>query len=256
MSSLPDRQFFVHAPHTAIGVTSAVWRPTTASPTPETDVRPRLCLASGCPSYQSDQSLSALGAFVEQHYDLACEKAFARSRRDLPGLEHLEECRCLMLFAQRLAIEGPQLEQLREYVAGGGSVVAVIPPGSTFLNWPGWEADVLGIQSTGRAYGSPGAAIETAPYAEGHSVLRDVGRLRHAGCVTTLPDLDRHTTALLSARIEKRLEPVAWVRTHGETRSFFTTLGQPIDFQQPAFLQLLANAVLWAIGAPESSSRI
>jgi len=250
MSSLPDRQFFVHAAHTAIGVTSAVWQPKIVSPTPETDVRPRLCLVSGCPSYQSDQSLSALAGFIEQYYDVTCEKAFARSRSDLPGLEQLEESDCLVLFAQRLAIEGQQLEQLREYVAGGGSVVAVIPPGSTLLNWPDWEAEVLGIQSTSRAYGSPGAAIETAPYADGHPVLQDVRRLRHPGCITTLPDVDGHTTALLSARIEERLEPVAWARTHGETRSFFTTLGQPSDFQQPAFLQLLANAALWAIGSP------
>ena len=246
MSSPPDRRFFVHSPHSEIGLTSSTWQPeSTVVPLPETDTRPHLCLASACPSYQSDQSLSALAGFIGQHYDLVCERAFARSRSDLPGLERLMNSDCLLLFAQRLAIAGPQLEMLRDYVACGGSVVALIPPGSAFLNWPDWEAEVLGIRTANRAYGSPGAAIETAPYADGHPVLRDVGKLRHPGCVTTLPDVDEHTTAVLSASIDQRLEPVAWVRNHGETRSFFTTLGQPTDFQQPAFLQLLANAVLW-----------
>jgi hypothetical protein len=248
MSALPDRRFFVHAPHAEIGVTSAQWQPTIVPASPATRTRPRLCLVSGCPSYQSDQSLSALAGFIEQHYEVACEKAFARSRTDLPGLEQLADSDCLVLFAQRLAIEGQQLELLREYVGEGGCLVALIPPGSAFLKWPDWEAEALGIQSTSRVYGSPGAAIETAPYADGHPVLHDVGRLRHPGCVTTLPDVDGHATALLSASIKERLEPVAWVRTRGEARSFFTTLGQPADFQQPAFLQLLANAVLWAIG--------
>lgn len=260
MSSLPDRKFFVHAPHAEIGVTSALWQPmpqpTIVPISPETDVKTRLCLVSGCPSYQSDQSLSALAGFIEQHYEVACEKAFARSRTDLPGLERLMESDCLVLFAQRLAIEGPQLELFHDYIACGGSVVALIPPGSAFLKWPDWEAEVLGIRSTSRAYGSPGAAIETAPYAEGHPVLRDVGKLRHPGCVTTLPDVDEHTTALLSACIEERLEPIAWVRTQGDSRSFFTTLGQPTDFQQPAFLQLLANAVLWAASPSNSPSRM
>jgi hypothetical protein len=257
MPSLPDRRFFVHAPHLEIGVTSPAWQPlpepTVVARLPQTDLKPRLCLVSGCPSYQSDQSLSSLAGFIEQHYDVACEKAFARSRTDLPGLERLMESDCLVLFAQRLAIAGPQLELLHDYIACGGSVVALIPPGSAFLRWPDWEAEVLGIRSTARAYGSPGAAIETAPYADGHPVLRDVGRLRHPGCVTTLPDVDEHTTSLLSACIGERLEPVACVRTHNDARSFFTTLGQPTDFQQPAFLQLLANAVLWAIGKPDSA---
>lgn len=254
MSSLPDRRFVVHSPHAEIGLTSATWQPDpTVVPLPETDSRPHLSLVSGCPSYQSDQSLSALAGFVQQHYDVVCEKAFARSRSDLPGLERLMESDCLVLFAQRLAIAGPQLEMLRDYIACGGAVVAIIPPGSAFLNWPDWESEVLGIRSANRAYGSPGVAIETAPYADGHPVLRDVGKLRHPGCATTMPDVDEHTTALLSASIENRLEPVAWVRTHNETRSFFTTLGAPVDFQQPAFLQLLANAVQWTIAAPNPS---
>ncbi|MHB8901864.1 MAG: ThuA domain-containing protein, partial [Thermoguttaceae bacterium] len=148
---------------------------------------------------------------------------------------------------------GPQLEMVRDYVACGGSVVALVPPGSAFLKWPQWETEVLGLCSAAKVCGSSGAAIETAPYADGHSILRDVGNLRHGGCVTTLPGVDRHTTALLAARFDQRLEPVAWVRTHGEVRSFFTTLGQPADFQQPAFLQLLANAVAWAIGRPDEA---
>lgn len=252
MSSLPGRKFFVHAPHDEIGVTSPAWspmpEPAVVLPLPKTDTRPQLSLVSACPSYQSDQSLSALADFLQQHHDVVCEKAFARSRSDLPGLERLMESDCLVLFAQRLAIDGPQLELLRDYIGCGGNVVAMVPPGSAFLKWPDWEAEVLGIRTTSRAYGMPGTTIETAPYADGHPVLRDVGRLRHPGCITTLPEVDEHTTALLAASVGGRLEPVAWVRSRDEARSFFTTLGQPTDFQQPAFLQLLANAVLWAIG--------
>ena len=247
MSLYPDRKFFVHSPHAEIGVTSPIWQPSQSvvPALPKTDTRPHLCFVSGCPSYQSDQSLSALAGFIDQHHDVVCERAFARSRSDLPGLEQLMKCDCLVLFAQRLAIDGPQLEMVRDYVACGGSVVALIPPGSAFLKWPDWETEILGIRSTSRTYGSPGAAIETAPYADGHPVLRQVGKLHHPGCVTTVPDVDEHTTAVLSASIDKRLEPVAWVRTCNEIRSFFTTLGHPSDFQQPSFLRLLANAVFW-----------
>lgn len=254
MSTLPQRKFFVHAPHAEIGVTSPAWpilpESSLAPALPKTDTRPHLCLVSGCPSYQSDQSLSSLGSFIEQHYDVACDKAFARTRSDLPGLERLMQCDCLVLFAQRLAINGPQLELLRDYVACGGNLVALIPPGSAFLKWPEWEAEVLGIRSTARTYSAPGTAIETAPFAEGHPMLRNVGPLRHRGCATTLPDVDDQSTAILAASVEGRLEPVACVRSNEDSRHFLTTLGQPADFQQPAFLQLLANAVLWAMEEP------
>ncbi|MHB8899280.1 MAG: hypothetical protein ACYC6Y_11085, partial [Thermoguttaceae bacterium] len=109
MSSISDRKFFVHAPHAAIGVTSSAWQPilqsAVAPALPQTDDRPRLCLVSGCPSYQSDQSLSALAGFVEQHHGLACDMIQGRTRQDLPGLERLMECDCMVLFAQRLAID-------------------------------------------------------------------------------------------------------------------------------------------------------
>lgn len=44
-------------------------------------------------------------------------------------------------------------------------------------------------------------------------------------------------------------EPVAWtfVRADGG-RSFYTSLGVPADFQNPAFARLLRHGVLWAAG--------
>jgi type 1 glutamine amidotransferase len=49
---------------------------------------------------------------------------------------------------------------------------------------------------------------------------------------------------------------VAWTNTgkHGG-RVFYTSLGHIEDFQQPAFNELLVNAIRWAAaGMPEKSS--
>ncbi len=46
---------------------------------------------------------------------------------------------------------------------------------------------------------------------------------------------------------EKKPEPVAWtfIRADGG-KSFYTSLGHPNDFKEPAFRKLLANALHWA----------
>lgn len=42
-------------------------------------------------------------------------------------------------------------------------------------------------------------------------------------------------------------EPVSWVRKHGESRVFYTSLGHQKDFEDPAFTRLLYNAIRWAV---------
>ncbi|MDD4268599.1 MAG: ThuA domain-containing protein [Pirellulales bacterium] len=256
MSILADRRFFVHAPHNAVGLSPGMvtWQPGTApaAPLPAKRAARRLCLVSACPSRQSDESLASLASFLEQHYEVACTKAFARTRGDLPGLEELSACQCTVLFAQRLAIAGQQLEQVREYFAAGGSVVALIGPAAALENWPEWEAEILGIQRAGRIPGSSGALVAPAPFAEGHPILRSVEGLTHGASMTAWREVGGRPTALLTAGAPFRCEPVAWVRNQGGRRAFFTTLGDPADFQKPAMLQLLANAVLWASGDEET----
>jgi type 1 glutamine amidotransferase len=45
-------------------------------------------------------------------------------------------------------------------------------------------------------------------------------------------------------------EPLAWTHAYGPrgARVFYTSLGGPEDFQNPAFRRLLLNGMLWAMG--------
>jgi type 1 glutamine amidotransferase len=66
------------------------------------------------------------------------------------------------------------------------------------------------------------------------------------------PNLAPDATVLLRAKnASANVEPVAWVREpkegkHG--RVFYTSLGDPKDFANPTFQQLLVNAVAWTSG--------
>ena len=64
---------------------------------------------------------------------------------------------------------------------------------------------------------------------------------------------------LMGAIPGQAAEPVAWTFTHlGGGRTFFTSLGNPADFKNPSFQQLLCNGVRWAAGLdiPGASSGI
>ena len=46
------------------------------------------------------------------------------------------------------------------------------------------------------------------------------------------------------------MESVAWINTKEGRRVFYTSLGDPRDFQLPAFRRLLLNGTLWALDMP------
>ena len=63
-------------------------------------------------------------------------------------------------------------------------------------------------------------------------------------------DLAPTTQVILNGRLEDKpeiVEPIAWINTNASRRVFYTSLGSPEDFQQPAFRRLLLNSVLWAL---------
>ncbi len=252
---ISDRRFVIHGAHHAIGVSTVsptlpmIEHPCFASPSPQTDTRVRLCLLSGSPADDSDASLSTLGIYLEQHFDVACSKAFRRTRRDLPGVENLADCDCAVVWAQRLAIDGEQLGCLRRFCDRGGAVVALAGMAGAFENWPQWEAEVLGGQPQPRP-AAAGLSLEVAPFAEGHPILHEVRLFAPAVPPPGFRQTSSDSTVLLVGSAGLESEPLAWIRVGGRGRTFVTTLGHPGNFRRPNFLRLLANAVHWATGRP------
>jgi type 1 glutamine amidotransferase len=58
---------------------------------------------------------------------------------------------------------------------------------------------------------------------------------------------DKSTKTLLNGSSSVHEEPVAFTRQVGKSKIFYTTLGYPTDFSSPPFVQLLTNAIDWAL---------
>ena len=66
----------------------------------------KVCLVSGSLEYKSDESLAAFQVYLEKHSDIRCTRAFRQTDDNIPGLENLDSCDVMLLFARRLTISG------------------------------------------------------------------------------------------------------------------------------------------------------
>jgi type 1 glutamine amidotransferase len=79
----------------------------------------------------------------------------------------------------------------------------------------------------------------------------DLGQLRGNGSLYRVSPLAASTTPLLlGSHSGQNSEPVAWtnIPRAGRGRVFYTSLGHPADFENPAFRKLLLNGICWTLG--------
>jgi type 1 glutamine amidotransferase len=276
-SHVSRRKFFMHSAHKTVGVSAGL----AALRAYEFDDfavagevrRPlRVCLVSGCPLYESDESLALLGEYLEKQDKAKCSRAFSQKEDELPGLENLEKSDCMVLFARRMTIDGEPLERIKRYCRRGGAIVAVRTASHAFQNWLELDKEVLGGDYQGH-FDNKLTEVQIVAAVKDHPVLAGVKPLSSRGTLYKNPNIAKDATVLLTGTFPGQTYPVAWVRpaaTGQETnqasaaergrvgrrgRVFYTSLGHPTDFGTPSFLRLLANAVSWTC-AQQTSDRV
>jgi type 1 glutamine amidotransferase len=151
---------------------------------------------------------------------------------------------------------------IKNHLAAGKAVVGIrtashafgakdVEPGQ--LGWDTFDRDILGGHYENHYGKGPATLAQVIPAAAAHPILTGLptNEIRFASHLYKCRDLGPTTTALLNGRLENKpeiIEPIAWVNTNANRRVFYTSLGSPEDFQQPAFRRLLLNAVLWSVG--------
>lgn len=225
------------------------------------DARPKAVLLIAAQSYDTDRTLPEFAQrhLVDRFRIVTVAGAMKSPEHRFTPLEEISDAALLIVSVWRRAPPQDQLAAIRRYVTSGRPIVGICTsthafalrpgaqPAAGSATWPEWEATVFGSNYAGH-HPIRFTTTVTAPVAD-HPLLAGV----------TLPfqsrmELNRvrplHPRAqpLLVGTIEGQpAEPVAWtfVRDDGG-RSFFTPLGHPDDFSQPAFQQLLRNGILWA----------
>jgi len=214
----------------------------------------KICLLSASAEYESDKSLGEFQKYLEGHYQATCQRAFGKDKGDgLPGLEALDAADLMIVFTRRIKLPADQLERIKKYIASGRPIVGLRTASHAFENYLEFDREVLGGGYKGH-YTNALAEVQIAPGQTGHPVLAGVKPFTSRKLYKN-PSLADNDTVLLKGSIPGHTEPVAWVRQHGHSRVFYTSLGVQEDFTQESFRRLLVNAVFWTSGRDEAASR-
>ena len=207
-----------------------------------------LTMLSGSFEYDSEDSLTVLRGYLKENAPAVDATLIAyQSEDDNPSLELLEEeTDVLLVFTRRLNTDGAELERFKSYCDRGGAVVGIRTASHAYQNWLPFDGEVLGGNYDGHYGSGMTARVEIAEGAREHPILTEVLPFESHGSLYRNTPISASASLLLTGRTEEHFEPVAWTRTDGGGRVFYTSLGHQKDFWELDFLRLIENAVLWA----------
>jgi type 1 glutamine amidotransferase len=228
------------------------------------DKRPHVAILMAEDEYKTEQSLPPfalpnLGPDFKLSYIYSDEKG----RNTLPGIEALNDADVAIISVRRRLLPREQLDVVRKFIAAGKPIIGIRTASHAFAPrpnekvpeghdaWLTFDPDVLGGHYTGHHGVGPRVTIAVASGAEQHAILKgiDVAKLLGNGSLYKSAPLAKSATAILTGTVpDKPAEPIAWINTRADGgKTFYTSLGHIDDFAEPAFRQLLVNAVKWAV---------
>lgn len=233
------------------------------------DKRPTLAMLISEDEYETRSSLPA---FAEQqklrnHFRLQIMYGQDQAPHQFVDVNPLEQADLLLVSVRRLPLSGEQLAAIKNYVSRGKPVLGIRTANHAFAPrdgqppegwqwWPEFDAQVFGGNYSGHLGNELQPLVSPIPNRSGgdHPLLAgcDFAAFQSSGSLYRTTPLSSSTDAFLQGAVTGQpAEPLAWtfVRADGG-RSFYTSLGHPEDFKQPAFQQLLLNACLWGAGLP------
>ena len=236
------------------------------------DDRPRVVFLVGEDEYKTETTLPAFAVKELEPLGLRCTMAIANPKtpHDFPGALALDDASLLVLSVRRRAPKADEMALIRRFIEAGKPLVGIrtachafdtrgkAPPGH--LEWTSFDPDVLGGHYTGHHAESVPPTIDRAPGSQDHPILAGVSiPFPASGSLYKTSPLANTAVPLLMGKAGNLpVEPVAWVNRKGTSRTFYTSLGHPGDFERPEFRRLLKNAIFWALDrqpAPQAKDR-
>jgi type 1 glutamine amidotransferase len=177
-----------------------------------------------------------------------------------PSMDALSKADLLVVFARRIALPHEQMNAIKTYLNKGKPLIGIRTANHAFdcrdkveegfEDWPAFVADILGCQNRGYGPQELGSEVSIVSEKADHPIIKNIqtqqwhveGSIYHVA-----PLLDADATVLLRGKVNDKTEPVAWTRTAGKSRIFYTSLGYPTDFQTSQFNTLLVNAIKWTL---------
>ncbi len=204
-----------------------------------------VCLVSGSFEYKSDASLAAFQKYLEENFPVACTRAFAKSDKEISGLENLDRCDVAIFFTRRLTIDGEMLEPVKRFVKSGKPIIGIRTASHGFQNWLEMDKEVFGGDYKNHYGDKMICEMKIVEKQKNHPILMGCSAFKSNGSLYKNPNVAADVTVLMTGSIPGQSEPVAWTREKDSRRVFYTSLGHPDDFKDDNFIRLLVNSLAW-----------
>jgi putative membrane-bound dehydrogenase-like protein len=215
----------------------------------------KVCLVSGSLEYESDTTLAGLQEHLEKHFNVKCSRAFRKTDEDMPGLEALETSDVMVLYTRRLKLPSEQLNRVKRYCEAGRPIVALRTASHAFQTWLALDKEILGGNYSNHYGKGPDCRIEATEKGKTHPILDGVTLTSSESSLYQNPKIAEDCDVLLTGSIPDHTEPLAWTRLHNGGRVFYTSLGDQQDFNNPDFVRMIENAILWTAAGPKKPAQ-
>jgi nicotinamidase-related amidase/type 1 glutamine amidotransferase len=226
------------------------------------DSRPTVAMVIAEPEYKTARTLPEFAAKeLGKEFRVSLIFGSETDRSDIPGFEAIDDADVLLVSVRRRPLKPEPMKVLRDWVSRGKPVVGIRTachafslrdkaPKPPLETWETWDPEVFGGHYVNHMGKDVQTSIRLAPEAASHPILKgvEVSALAGNGSLYRVKPLVKGAEPLLIGEIpDKPAEPIAWTFTRADGgKSFYTSLGHPDDFAEPAFRRLLVNAVRWA----------
>lgn len=205
----------------------------------------RVCMLSGCHTYDSDKSLRDFGPWLEKHFQVTTRLLPQKDKADLPGLEHLDDADVTLVFIKRMELKGEQLEKFKRHMLSGKPIVAIRTASHAVQTWLDFDKEVLGGNYQFHYENGPTTHITVEEGARNHPILGGVTLKTAPGPLYKNSGHAQDIKILLRGSITGHTEPIAWTRDYKGARVFYTELGNPETFADENYRRMIANALFW-----------
>ena len=227
------------------------------------DLRPHVVMLIGEKEYRTNETLPRFAAeHLGKEYRVSIVHASEENPNVFPGIETVQEADLLLVSVRRRTLPPEQLQLVRDHVSASKPVVGIRtashaftlrnkPAPEGFAAWPTFDPDVFGGHYTNHHGNKLVTTVRLSEAAAGHPILNGLPRseFQSNGSLYRVSPLADGTTPLFIGRVpDQAPEPVAWTFARDDGgRSFYTSLGHIDDFKSSAFVNLLKNAIDWAV---------
>ncbi len=181
--------------------------------------------------------------------------------------ENLDRYAAVMFYTSgELAMSAAEKTALLDFVRSGRAFLGVHSATDTFYTWPDY-LDLIGGYFNGHPWHQAVTIEVTDPNDPlvaflGHSLriedeIYQISDFDYRGSHVLLR-LDRNSVDLRKPGVHQRFYgwPLAWIRSYGQGRVFYTALGHEASVWQDArFQRLLTNAILWSVRRASEESK-